>query len=81
MLETSEDIRKLQPQPKRVAFFDAFTFIAVACVIFFNNLTSRSIIFDIVISGALLVKVLIGIAFYKSNNARALRSYFVWRYL
>lgn len=80
-MQTSEDIKKAQPQPKKVAFFDAFTFIAVAVVIFFNNLTSRSIIFDVVMSAALLVKVLIGICFYKQNNARSLRSYFFWRYL
>lgn len=72
---------KLQPQPKRVAFFDVLTFGVVACVIFFNNLQQRSIIFDVVLSAALLVKVLIGLFFYKHNNASSLRLYFLWRYL
>eukprot|EP00347_Sterkiella_histriomuscorum_P022349 403330794 len=80
-MQTAESIKKAQPQTKRVAFFDVLTFGVVACVIFFNNLTQRSIIFNVVLSGALLVKVLIGVFFYQYNNVRSLRLYFLWRYI
>ncbi|CDW76083.1 UNKNOWN [Stylonychia lemnae] len=80
-LSAAELAKVFQPKPKIVTFFDIFTFGVIAAAIFFNSLTARSIIFNVSISAALLLKVFIGVYFYKRNNARSLRLYFMFRFL
>lgn len=79
--QNAESVYRVTPFPKRVTFFDVFTFAIISAAIFFNSLTQRSIIFNVVIAIALLAKVLLGSCFYKTNTSRALRLYFMFRYL
>ena len=62
-------------------FYDVFAFIVLACAIFFTSLSKRSLLFNVIISLSMLIKISLGGFFYRRNTSRSLRLYFMFRYI
>ena len=62
-------------------FYDVFSFIVLACAIFFTSLSKRSLLFNVIISLSMLIKISLGGFFYRRNTSRSLRLYFMFRYI
>lgn len=58
-----------------------FIFAVVFFTIFFVSLAYRSIFYNIIVSVAFLLKIFIGLHFYRQPSVRSLRNYFLCRYL
>jgi hypothetical protein len=57
-----------------------FAFAAIFMAGLFNSLNSRSLLFNLVVGGIMLLKVFLGFPFYNRKTLASLRSYLILRY-
>lgn len=70
----------IPPSLRKITFYDLFVFGVVFFCVFFAALSSKSMAFNIIISVTQLLKVFIGIYFFKRQNTlRSLWIYFILR--
>lgn len=74
-------LTKIRSHMRKITFYDVFTFTAIFLSALFNSLSSRSLIFNLLIGLVTLLKVFIGIAYYNKNTLSSIRSYLIARYI
>ena len=67
------------PRSRTIIFIDVGIFAVIFFLIFFISLSRRSMLYNMVASIALLLKVFVGLIFYNRNSSRSLRIYYTVR--
>jgi len=73
-------LTNVRQQIRKIFFADVFFFVVIFFAVLFNSLSTRSIVFDVVVGILLAAKCLLCIVFDRERTVGALRSYFIARY-